>query len=533
MLRKQLLLASLAVTLLSMNALGQGHSHLLPPNHINPKGLSQGGQAWWFGPNLGNQNLSKVPRQATSVYSTNVDAANPNEDLAPGQSETAIAAAGSRVMAAWNDATGFFIKPSTNPVTGSLTGVGFSTNGGKSFTDLGGPPNNDPNDEWEGDPSVVAVDHGAYFIVSSIYAPIEVNCSAGPSVFAIAVAVATVTPNGVVFTNPIIAASGGDICAGTASAFLDKDFMSYDPHTRTLAVSYTRFTFYGYGTGQIEVVKAHLPTSVAELSSGDFSTPIVVWPEEPDYENEGSYPVVAYNPTYNTADIYVAWERNWASNQFNGDPYVYIHAAEIVPSKHGPVVVVGGPDDPVVVTEGQLNSNGYGGVKSLDLVPVPGYNRGTSNDFPRIAWDANRARVVIVWNDASHHPLGDIFLRTFANRLTSPGGIEKVNSDNTGALHMFPAVCFRSDGYMVTSWYDRRNFVPDAAWTDLFADIRATPYAASNNFKVTTVPTDWDNTSSIITPNFGDYTDNACSGTEAFFTWSDGRLGYSQPFVSP
>ncbi len=184
--------------------------------------------------------------------------------------------------------------------------------------------------------------------------PINVDCSVGPSLYAIAVAVGVVTPTSVEFTNPIIVASGGDLCTFPgATAFLDKDFMSYDPQTRTLAVSYTRFTFFpGLGTGQIEVVKAHLPHYVAQLSSADFSAPIVVWPEEPNVENEGSYPVVAYNSEMKAADIYVAWERNWASNEFNGDPYVYIHAAKIVPTKTGSdKIPIGGPDNPVVVTD--------------------------------------------------------------------------------------------------------------------------------------------------------------------------------------
>jgi hypothetical protein len=538
MLRKQLLLAALAVTLLSIHGLAQGNAPLLPPNHINPNGLSQGAQMWWFGSNLANKKDISRKLQSPKLRSQagkNVDAANPNEDVAPGQAETAIAAAGNLVMASWNDATGLFIEPTTNPIASSFTGVGFSSNGGKAFTDLGGLPNFNPNMKWFGDPSVVAVDNGAYFVVSSLYLPVQIDCSVGPAAYDVAVSVGTVTPNGVEFTNPIVVASGGDYCSPTGpTALLDKDFMSYDPHTRTLAVSYTRFTFFGFGfgSGQIEVATAHLPTSVAELSSADFSAPIVVWPEEFNVENEGAYPVVAYNSATKAADIYVAWERNWASNTFNGDPYVYIHAAQIVSTSTGPEII-GGPDNPVVVTEGQLNSNAYGGVKSLDLVVVPGYNRGTSNDFPRIAWDANRNQVVIVWNDASHHPLGDIFLRAFDAGLTSPGGIEKLNLDNTGTLHMFPAVCFRSDGDMVTSWYDRRDFVPDSAWTDLFGDIRSSPYAKGKNFKITTTPTDWANTSSIIGPNFGDYTDNACSGTAEFFTWTDGRLGYSQPFVSP
>ena len=39
-------------------------------------------------------------------------------------------------------------------------------------------------------------------------------------------------------------------------------------------------------------------------------------------------------------------------------------------------------------------------------------------------------------------------------------------------------------------------------------------------------------TSSLINPNFGDYTDNATDGVHTYFTWSDGRLGIPQPFVA-
>jgi hypothetical protein len=125
-----------AVGALGISVFGQGHSHLLPAgNRINPKGLSLGGKMWWYGPQQGNGSLVRKAT-ATSIY-PNVDAANVNEDLAGGQAETAIAAASLTVMAAWNDATGFFVLPTTNPLA-SITGVGLSRDGGMTFTDLGG-----------------------------------------------------------------------------------------------------------------------------------------------------------------------------------------------------------------------------------------------------------------------------------------------------------------------------------------------------------------------------------------------------------
>jgi hypothetical protein len=59
----------------------------------------------------------------------------------------------------------------------------------------------------------------------------------------------------------------------------------------------------------------------------------------------------------------------------------------------------------------------------------------------------------------------------------------------------------------------------------------ASPGVQGSDFRITTGATDWANTSSLITPNFGDYTDNASAGTTTYYTWSDGRLGVPQPFA--
>ena len=48
--------------------------------------------------------------------------------------------------------------------------------------------------------------------------------------------------------------------------------------------------------------------------------------------------------------------------------------------------------------------------------------------------------------------------------------------------------------------------------------------------RVTTVASDWNAVSSIIIPNFGDYTDNYVAGGTLFVAWSDGRPGVPQPF---
>jgi hypothetical protein len=137
----------------------------------------------------------------------------------------------------------------------------------------------------------------------------------------------------------------------------------------------------------------------------------------------------------------------------------------------------------------------------------------------------------VVWNDASLHPLGDVFLRAFSLTLDRPSRIQKVNDDNSYALHFMPAVSVRADGSIVSSWYDRRRGGANSATTDYMGEIRHSPASPGRDFRISTGPTDWTQDSSLITPNFGDYTDNASSDTKTWFTWSDGRLGVPQPFV--
>jgi hypothetical protein len=109
--------------------------------------------------------------------------------------------------------------------------------------------------------------------------------------------------------------------------------------------------------------------------------------------------------------------------------------------------------------------------------------------------------------------------------------IVKVNDDNSFALHFLPAVSVRSNGSIVTSWYDRRRAGPNSTRTDYFGEIKRGPTSKAKDFRITTGSTDWAATSAIVAPNFGDYTDNASTGKTTYFTWSDGRLGVPQPFV--
>src|SRR4051812_39368074 len=84
-------------------AMAQRSKDIPVPTKIKTDRLSSGAKAWWLGPQAPPE---REPFGALSIpnFGSNVDANDPNQDLAGGQSETAIAAAGNLVMAAWNDA---------------------------------------------------------------------------------------------------------------------------------------------------------------------------------------------------------------------------------------------------------------------------------------------------------------------------------------------------------------------------------------------------------------------------------------------
>ena len=486
--------------------------------------LSQGALTWFEGPpDAGGE--EEEPSAAAVSFGTNVDANHPIRDLAAGQSETAIDAVGDRVVVGWNDISGILVRDSTTR-RGSVTGVGVSVDGGTTFHDLIGLPNDDRRQQWFGDPTVVALD-AAHFLVGSLYLPATFRgghpfCD---SRLAIAVSAMKLRSDGSVdFSDPIVAADGGSPCRAR-SGFLDKPFLSFDRTTNTVALSYTRFAFNTCGTGQIEVKRAHVGRNPFTLSSRSWSRPIVVAPDlcSPPVVQTGSEPEVAPD-----GDVYVVWERNLITNiQTGRDPYVYIKAARI-PAGTRDVV------QRATVTKGQTGAtNDAGGVRSLDGVVIAGYNRGIGQDFPRVEFDPVSGGVLVEWNDASHHPLGDVWLRSLPGNLSIAGAtaISRVNDDRSFAMHFMPALSVRADGTICSSWYDRRLGGANSAVTDYFGECRPTAAANVPDFRITTGSTDWTADSSAIVPNFGDYTDNASTGLRTYYTWADGRIGVPQPFV--
>ena len=510
---------------------------------------SSGAQMYCFGPQMNGPMHQFVVSSASPTGLANVDAASQAEDRTGsgayigGQSETSIAASGNFVVEAWNDGTGFFAGCGAAMFKEELTGYGFSTDGGKTFTDYGGLPNDScsTGTRWEGDPSVgVYTNSGfTYFYISSLFA-----CSpaVGCPNFGLAVAVSAcqVTGNTLSCGQPTIVATSDcnttNACAGDFT-FLDKDYLVVDQARKRLYITFTDFDVApSFPNGQIEMAACDLDNPLAPVCQNgtNFTQPYVnVQPGDSTNfcEYEGSYPALDRA----TGNVYVGFEYNWITNFLGGPNCVNTISTQVVVAMVR-ASCLPDPDTGMVSKCHPPFPENANSIVSTDATPVPGYNRFQMNDFPRIAVSDKYGTVSLVWNDARHRPLGDILLQSYNLGTLTPiqSSPIRLNSDTgAGDMHTMPGLKnASSSGLLNVTWYDRRGANAGTAKTDIFGALNLNPRISStpSNKKFTNVTTDWLATSSVIVPNFGDYTDNFVSSSNVLYvTWSDGRTGVPQP----
>jgi hypothetical protein len=533
---------------------------------------SAGAHAFCFGP---QRQARPQPRWAGVREGPgaprNVNAASFAEDVTPsgvqadGQSEVSIGASGRYIVEAWNDSTGFFSPCPSAMSKEELTGLGFSANGGRSFTDLGGLPNAQcTKDVYEGDPSVAAyrVGGNTYFYIASLF-----NSLDGRGLSKIAMDACKVVGAGSHATlscsQPIVIGSStecrkeniGPHKTALFCSFTDKDFLTIDPARGRLSVSYTDFLLNGGtqveagvcdlgsasgGPGPVggtpaapvcEHGTALVPVSSHILKGKPYF--IVAKPDPRGCENEGAYPAV--DPA--TGAMYVAYEYNIFTDTFppcNGAATPTANVMTGTPLSCLPLAAVATCPGPKARISQPINS--------LSQTPVLGYNRFASNDFPRLAVSDRFGTVSMVWNDTRHHPLGDILLQSFHLGSLQPVQAAPVVLDQpaSGGVHMFPAIRTATRaGLLDVAWYSRASApTPN---TNVDAAIGVNPRTRTGpraNVRITSVASNWLNATSIITPNFGDYIDAALSttgtapyvGSTLYVAWSDGRFSIPQPF---
>ncbi len=527
---------------------------------------SSGMQMYCFGAQVNGPAISPetdfaLARKAKSPITglANVDAASISEDRTNsgaylgGQSETSIAASGKYVVEAWNDATGLHAGCGSPNYKEELTGYGFSSDGGKTFTDLGGLPNFNclNGSRWQGDPSVAVYSNSGftYFYVSSLYSCSSLSgCPDMPlGGVAVAVSACQVTGDTLSCSQPNIVATG--FCSGVpnngvTSCFplLDKDYLAIDPVRKRLYMSFTDFTetFNGINfasINQIEMAACDLTDPLAPACSNGPTSPqpyLTLATSDPNgCEQEGSYPAVRAG----NGDVYVAYEYNWVTNYVGPDFCINSAPTSVIVNRIPAACLVSplSPSPSPCAPPFQQNSNI---IISTDATVVPGYNRFQMNDFPRIAVSEPYHSVSLVWNDARNTPLGDIFLQSYD--LDSLSYLQlapvRLNSDDRFEdMHTMPGLKnTSSDGLLNVTWYDRRGSNAGTGKTDVYGALNLKPTTSTSpasNTRITNQPTDWLAVTSQIVPNFGDYTDNFVSAAGTLFvTWSDGRSGVPQPY---
>jgi hypothetical protein len=531
---------------------------------------SSGALAFCLGPQPnGPARARRAPvRPVKRAAPANVNAASIAEDVAPGgprgfgQSETSVAAAGPYVAQAWNDATAFFAACPSPRFKEEFTGLGFSADGGRSFTDLGGLPNTGCRAGiYEGDPSVTAYQAGGhtYFYVTSMF---DSPAGTGRSFIKLAAcAAAGGGSRASLRCGQPVTVAVSTVCtkvSGFAECdFLDKDFAAIDPARGRLYVAYTRFNvaaaISGHGdANDIELSACDLGTKAGRPgpAGGTPAAPVctdgaagrpgpftVARGDSSGCELEGAYPAVDTA----TGAVYAGYESNWFTNGATEGPLAPCGSkptTNVIAKMPGRCLTLSGPSP----CRGPAATRAVR-VVSMDSAAIPGYNRDDPNDFPRVAVSGPAGTVSMVWNDAADHPLGDILLQSFA--LGSLARVQRHPAElsaRSAGLNFLPAVRTASaSGRLDVTWFTRAS--PATTLTSVVAVLGLDPRRTATppgDVTITSVPSDWLNADSVIVPNFGDYTDNAVTATGAapyvgrtlYVAWSDGRLGVPQPFAA-
>lgn len=480
------------------------------------------------GPHSSDTGTGMPPRVGPNTQVNGPQSFFPNGLI--GRSETSIAVArnGEYLVVGWNDADGFcgppFGAPCTPPPVPGLSGYGWSADGGQTWTDGGAPFLVGGAAVTRGDPSV---DVGGRSNDTFYYANLAVDVGgAGPdgmTVHSGSFKRKTFSWNNGVFIAP----------ANGQNDFLDKELLVADKRggSEDVHVSVTNFIEVlgnpQFGFGQIEVYTSNdgaASFGPATIVQADETSSV---PLNQGIVNQGSMPAVGPE-----GNIYVTWERGFLFPFF------------------------GGAQAPQIVVSTSTDGGATWGARTLvsdicsgALFPPAGYNRGSTNDFPRIAVansGPNRGRVYVAYQDCRianggaqavtggfGDPDTDIYVAysddagaTWTNTLVVGGG--------DGLIQFWPTISIQPGGNVDVTYYESDEATsPGTSLVDVYwAQSIEGGATWETPVRVSEVTTDWGATFSNIVPNFGDYNTAVSTGDRVYATWADGRNGVPDVFFS-
>lgn len=484
-----------------------------------------------------------------------------------GRSETAIMVdeddgpVGENIVVGWNDADGF-IAPF---LLGGVSGWGFSSNSGTSFTDGGGMPSGTiPTSP----PTTIVVAGDPWLELlrddlgdgTFLYANLAVRLTGpgtGHSVEGITVHPGKVQSGVLTWGTPSLIPSPSPVVGPPfgVNFGLDKEAITVDRRSGSRAV-------YVSATNFAPPVNAFGQTSNIVLfrsfdGGGTFSGPTQV--QGPGVDGvQGSMPAVGIN-----GDVYVVWERG----RFNH-----------------PLVTPANPFARIQFARSTDGGATFGSAIDVDTIlaaarkPPAGYNRSRHNDFPRIAVAYNgfhQGRIYVVYHDAGTNPdLPGTVTLTGAGNPALPGVADsdvllKFSDDGgqtwsaptvvngtkgDGKAQFWPCVSFGVSGLVDVVYYQdvETNVTPSlvdietnrgldgvggrtrrstrSSLVDVFI---ATSTNGGVSFgtpvKISDVTSNWSRTVSNIIPNMGDYITSVgreinVNTTRVYATWADSRV---------
>lgn len=525
---------------------------------------------------------------------------NSTDCVRSGASETTVAGEGDKLVIGFNDAEGFggppFLRGPCNTTQAGVSGFAFSENGGRSWTDAGAPPRGsrigfgpgkqgcsdsgryvtrgDPWLDVDGDGTFVYTNLGQWDDNGELP---ESRCASG----------GTVPPAGVTVHFGGFSGRGKDDDRAARSDeragddrdeddgrkkaafawnravllqspnyprdFLDKEALSVGGESKgaDIFVTVTNFIevcnipFFAFG--QIELYRS--------LNAGTTWNRIIVQPDEtfitnPANPNCGLDGVINQGSTSAvgpSGQLYVAWERGWFAPAVGGAALPRATIAFKKSLNHGS-------------TFGPLRT--VRSICSGTVNPPAGYNRTSSNDFPRIAVARRgffRGRIYISYHDCSARqgaaPFGedtDAYVIYSDDEGTTWSDPEPLHPTADGKIQFWPVVTVNSRGEVSVLYYESRevNVTPDPTDDECVVRIagpldnptlkrrkvsslvdvmlvrsRDGGQSFSAPQRLTTRTTNWCRATPInsIIPNFGDYNDLRSVGSQFLATWADGR----------
>jgi hypothetical protein len=316
--------------------------------------------------------------QAIQAIPSNVPASDRSLDVLPGsgQSESAVAIHGSNVIVAWNDGDGFG-GGSQDP---HVQGIGYSTDGGATFTDIGAPPA--PGGiAWTSDPVMTVNEATGEFWYCGLLNPTGVTNGIG-------IIRGTFSGNVLTWDTPLTAVS-----VSSFTNFTDKQWMVADSSNGNLYITYTDF----FASGNRIYFRRSTDNGVT------WSAPLQMNGAPAIGLVQGSRPVVGPD-----GEVYVVWKELGAS------------AEDLIRVRKS--VNAGATFGTQITAVSYYDNFGTG---------APGFNRERAVSFPSIAVDRstgpNRGRVYIAYHESFNYY--DDALSTGASVVESEANNNSASAD--------------------------------------------------------------------------------------------------------